>query len=113
MLDKVKLALRINNTAYDAEITDLINACKKELELAGIASSRIIETDAMIIRAVVVYCKANFGLGNNDSEKYRMAYENLKAFLVLCGEYNTPILVADVISDADADDDTETDTDAE
>ena len=40
MLNKVKLALRIGNNAYDAEITDLINACKKELELAGIASSK-------------------------------------------------------------------------
>lgn len=29
MLKKVKLALRINNNAYDEEINDLINACKK------------------------------------------------------------------------------------
>lgn len=29
MLKKVKLALRINNDAYDEEITDLIDACKK------------------------------------------------------------------------------------
>lgn len=83
MLNKVKLALRISNSAYDSEITDLINACKKELELAGIASSNISENDEMIIQAIKLYCKAYFGLGNSDSEKYFNAYEHLKAFLSL------------------------------
>ena len=83
MLNKVKLALRINNTAYDAEITGLINACKRELELAGIASSNIVNTDEMIIQAIILYCKSYFGLGNSDSEKYMQAFEHLKAFLCL------------------------------
>ena len=83
MLNKIKLALRINNNAYDGEITDLINACKKELELAGIASSNIKDTDEMIIQAITCYCKAYFGLGNADAEKYAKAYENLKSFLCL------------------------------
>ena len=30
MLEKIKLSLRINNSAYDDEITDLINACKRQ-----------------------------------------------------------------------------------
>lgn len=87
MLNKIKLALRISNSAYDTEITDLINACKKELELAGIASSNISESDPMISQAIITYCKSNFGLGNNDSEKYRMAYESLKKFLCLSNDY--------------------------
>ena len=53
MLSKVKLALRINNNAYDEEINDLISACKKELELAGIASSNIDDNDPIIIRAII------------------------------------------------------------
>lgn len=81
MLNKVKLALRISDSAFDDEIKDLIGACKLELELAGIASSNIDDSDKMIIQAVVLYCKANFGIGNTDSEKYREAYEHLKAFL--------------------------------
>ena len=76
MLNKVKLALRINNNAYDEEITDLIGACKKELELAGIASSNI-------IRAIIFYCKSNFGLDNDEHEKWLLSYESLKAFLCL------------------------------
>lgn len=91
MLNKVKLALRINNTVYDNEITDLINACKKELKLAGVASSNIIETDEMIIQAITYYCKANFGYDNSDAERYMKAYESLKAFLCLC--YDEPIPV--------------------
>ena len=69
MLKKVKLALRINNDAYDEEITDLIDACKKELELAGIAPSNIDDKDPIIIRIIIFYCKSNFGLDNDESEK--------------------------------------------
>lgn len=89
MLNKVKLALRINNDAYNGEITDLINACKKELELAGIASSNIKDTDEMIIQAITCYCKAYFGFDNTDAERYVRSYESLKAFL--CLNYNEPL----------------------
>lgn len=87
MLNKVKLALRISNSAYDDEIIDLINACKKELELAGIASSNIVDTDEMIIRTIISYCKAYFGFDNADADRYIKSYESLKSFLSLCDEY--------------------------
>lgn len=89
MLNKIKLALRIGNTAYDDEITDLINACKKELELAGIASSNIVDTDEMIIQAVTNYCKAYFGFDNADAERYIRSYESIKTFLCSNTEYIT------------------------
>ena len=87
MLNKIKLALRINNSAYDGEITDLINACKKELELAGIASSNIVDTDEMIIQAVISYCKAYFGYDNAVAERYIKTYESIKTFLCSNKEY--------------------------
>lgn len=87
MLEKIKLSLRINNSAYDDEITDLINACKKELELAGIASSNIDEDDEMIIRAITLYCKANFGFDNNDADRYINSYESIKTFLCTNTQY--------------------------
>lgn len=89
MLNKVKLALRINNSAFDDEINDLIDACKRDLELAGIASSNINTNDEMIIRAINLYCKGNFGFDNPDAEKNIKAYESLKSFLTLCSEYST------------------------
>lgn len=89
MLEKIKHALRINNNAYDDEITDLINACKRDLELAGVASSNINESDPMIIQAIKCYCKGNFGFDNNEAERFIKSYESLKSFL--CLNYNIPL----------------------
>lgn len=90
MLSKVKLALRINSDDFDTEINSLINACKKELELAGIASSKIVETDDMIVQAVTNYCKANFGFDNNEAERFLATYNSIKSFLCLCQSYINP-----------------------
>ena len=87
MLEKVKLSLRINNNAYDSEIEILINACKRDLELVGIASSNFYNSDYMITQAIILYCKSNFGFDNSEAEKYQKAYESLKSFLSLCPEY--------------------------
>jgi hypothetical protein len=89
MLNTVKIALRINNNAYDKEIESLIGACKKELELSGIASSNINEKDELICQTIITYCKANFGLDNVDSEKLQKSYESAKIFL--CMNYNQKI----------------------
>lgn len=83
MLNKVKLALRINNSAYDSEIKNLIYACEKELELAGIASSNIDETNELIIQTIITYCKAYFGYDNSEAERYIKSYESLKSLLCL------------------------------
>jgi hypothetical protein len=88
MLEKVKQALRIKNMAYDYEIADLIFAAKADLSLGGV--NKIADDDILILRAVILYCKANFG-SNPDSEKYQKSYEMLKASLALAGDYNTPV----------------------
>lgn len=86
MLEKIKQSLRIKNNAFNGEIMDLINACKKDLETAGVKN--IDEEDSLIIQAVKTYCKANYGLDNKDSEKYQASYEMQKQKLSLCGDYN-------------------------
>jgi len=86
MLLKVKEALRITHTHLDDELADLIESCKVDLSISGVKV--IIETDPLILQAVKVYCKANFGLGNDDSEKYQKSYDSLKTHLALCGDYN-------------------------
>lgn len=90
MLEKVKLALRIKINSLDDEITDLIEACKIDLFISGIKV--IDETDALIQRAIIVYCKANFGLDNKDSDKYQESYDLLKRSLALCSDYNTEVV---------------------
>lgn len=88
MLEKIKQALRIKSNAFDDELKDLITAAKLNLEICGIAKSKIIDTDPLIIQAVKTYCKANFGLDNKDSEKYQKSYDMIKTHLALCGDYN-------------------------
>ena len=90
MLTKVKKALRISNTAFDDEIQDLIEGALSDLQLSGVVNA--VETDSLIIRAVVTYCKANFGWDNPDSEKLQMSYEMLKQHLTMSVDYNTAVV---------------------
>lgn len=84
MLDKIKLALRIKTDAFDEEITDLIKACRMDLHLAGV--DRIQESDPLISRAITLYCKANFGYGD-EKEKFQHAYRVLRDSISLAGDY--------------------------
>ena len=86
MLEKVKLSLRIKTYKLDDEINDLIEACKIDLSISGVKKIEV--TDPIIQRVIILYCKANFGLDNKDSEKYQKSYELLKQSLKLCGDYN-------------------------
>lgn len=83
MLDKIKLSLRINNNAYDDEVLSLIEACKLDLKISGIASSLINDTDPLIKQAIISYCKGNFGYDNPDSEKFKQSYSLLKQHLAI------------------------------
>jgi len=87
LFDEVKLALRIKNTAYNEEIQTLIDACKLDLALAGIINIDE-ENDALIKRAIITYCKANFGWDNSEAERLQQAYNMLKMHLSLAGDYN-------------------------
>lgn len=83
MLEEVKSSLRISDREFDTEILTLIEACKQDLELSGIASSYINESDNLIKRAIINYCKAEFGYDNPDSEKFRQSYESIKTHLAI------------------------------
>jgi hypothetical protein len=87
ILDTVKTALRISNTAYDDEIDDLIDAAKADLQLSGLLGEKILLTDALIKRAVVTYCKANFGWNNPDAERLQQSYDMLKNHMSLSQDY--------------------------
>jgi len=88
ILDDIKIALRISNTAFDAEINDLIAAARADLKLSGILESKVNDdTDPLIKRAITVYVKAHFGWNNPDSEKLQQSYEMLKRHLSLSQEY--------------------------
>ncbi|MGG3456054.1 head-tail connector protein [Paenibacillus rhizolycopersici] len=88
MLEKIKKALRISNAAFDEEVTDLISAAQHDLELSGVIHEKAVsEDDSLIVRAVTVYCKANFGFDNPDAEKLQESYVMIKTHLTLSAEY--------------------------
>ena len=87
LIDDVKIALRISvtNVSFNTEINDLINAAKKDLLRSGIVVTD--ETDPLIKRCIVTYCKAYFGYDNPDADRLIKAYEMLKMHLMLSSEY--------------------------
>lgn len=89
ILNDIKVSLRINTSALDTEITDLIEACKLDLCISGVKV--VDESNPLIKRAITVYCKAHFGLDNQDSERYQQSYDLLKSHLALCSDFNEVI----------------------
>ena len=89
MLEKVKLSLRISNDAFNDEILGIIEAAKEDLIIGGVSEEKANSSDdPLILRAVTLYAKANFGLSNPDSEKYDDSYHNLREKLALSGRHN-------------------------
>lgn len=88
LLDKVKKALRIanDNDAFNDEIQDLIDAGLADLNLLHILPSEEATSDPLIIRAVITYCRCNFGEPNNYNELKR-AYDEQKAQLSMAKGY--------------------------
>ena len=53
------------------EIKDLVNACKKDLEIAGVY---ILDDEEPLFKQVLkLYCKAHYGY-DSDTEKFQSAY---------------------------------------
>jgi len=84
MLNIVKLALRIKTTAFDDEITQLINAALLDLGFGGVMPEVLVVTtsspDAVVTQAVITYVKMNFGLPE-DYDRLKKSYDEQKAQL--------------------------------
>jgi len=87
LLDDVKNVLRVSGNDLDIEVIDLIDAAKEDLKLSGILESRVTEVDPLIKRAIIVYCKANFGWDNPEAERLQNSYDMLKAHLSSSTDY--------------------------
>lgn len=85
VLEQVHAALRLKSKALDdGELVPLIEACKADLKLHGVC--RIEESDPLIARAIVLYCKAEFGY-DDMGERFARAYEGLRDSMELSGDY--------------------------
>lgn len=90
MLNKVKNALRIANgvTLYDDEINGLISAALLDLYTVGVTAAIPESTDDLVIRAVITYCRCNFGDPDN-YDKLKASYDEQKSQLKMTSKYTT------------------------
>ncbi len=86
ILERVKTALRITTTAFDNEIQDLIDASMLDMGIAGIVEDD--QTDPLIIRAIVTYCRANFGdVDTAEYDRLKSSYDEQKAQMSMAAGY--------------------------
>ena len=84
MLAKVKLALRITTEAFDSELTDLIEAAKIDLGIAGVELPSTL--DAICEIAIITYCKLHFG-EPDEYDWLKASYDEQKAQLSMSTGY--------------------------
>lgn len=86
MLEKVKLAMRISTDVFDSELLDLIAAGIADLMHIGVrfdytfTSTDYKIDDSLASRAVVTYCRMNFG-SPADYDRLKAAYDEMKGQL--------------------------------
>lgn len=80
MLAKVKIALRLTTDAYDQRINDLIDAAKKDLQIAGVTLPATL--DAICEQAIITYCMLFFlGLSDDEFDRLQKSYDLQKGQL--------------------------------
>lgn len=92
LLDKVKVACRVTSTAFDDELTDLISAAFADLGITDIKAALLTETQIkpLIQRAVITYCKLNFGYVQLEETQYnrlKESYDEQKAQMLMSSGY--------------------------
>lgn len=88
LLEKIKLVLRVDEDDLDEDIQDSIDAAKADLILCGVFESKIVEADPLILRAVKIFCKAEFST-DKEAERYRQSYEMIRNHLSMSADYNS------------------------
>lgn len=75
-LTKIRRAVRRNtSTDVDAELTDIIEECRLDLQQLGVLASKATdEADSLILGAVRSFARWKFGLSNEDADKNREDY---------------------------------------
>lgn len=94
LIDDVKIALRVTTTAYDSEVTDLIESAKLDLGIAGVEIPD--PMPSVVTTAIKTYCKLNFGTPNPSNYDYlKKSYDEQKAQLSMSAEYTNFSMVTD------------------
>jgi len=91
LLDEVKLSLRLNGTDFDEEVQGLIDAARKDLIRIGVIQEKVEaedgQLDPLIKRAIITYCKAEFGYDNPEADRFKASYDMIRQELSSSSEY--------------------------
>lgn len=92
LLDSVKVACRVASTAYDDELSELIDAAMADLGITDIRAGLLNRTDTapLIAQAVKTYCRINFpydGMEDATLERLKQSYDEQKAQLLMSSTY--------------------------
>ena len=92
LLQDVKTACRVTTVTYNDELTDLILAALADLGITDIDEAKLTtdNTDPLIKRAVLTYCKMNFGyatLTNDQYDRLKSSYDEQKSQLLMSSKY--------------------------
>ena len=90
MLAAAKMALRITTTAFDSEITSLLNAALLDLGVAGVIVPA--EVNALVQQACITYVRMNFGQPD-DYDRLKRSYDEQKAQLATATGYTDWLVV--------------------
>lgn len=91
LLDDVKVACRVTTDTFNSELTDLIAAAFADLGITDISESLLTEGScpALVKRAVLTYCKMNFGqVEDGFYDRLKASYDEQKAQLLMSSNYN-------------------------
>ena len=90
MLAAAKMALRITTTAFDTEITSLLNAALLDLGVAGVIVPA--EANALVQQACITYVRMNFGQPD-EYDRLKKSYDEQKAQLATATGYTDWLVV--------------------
>lgn len=90
LLDDVKQACRVTSTAYNTELTDLIQAALADMGITDIRADVLTETPPPLVKmAVKTYCRMHFGeVEDGERDRLEASYNEQKSQLLMSSLYN-------------------------
>lgn len=83
MIDEIRRAVRLTTQEFDCELMELEEAAKLDLQIAGVITDSM---DSLVKRAILTYCRMNFGTPEN-YDQLKRSYDEQKAQLSMASGY--------------------------
>lgn len=85
-VERIKVDLRISHNALDGDISDMIDACLRDLRVtAGVEDPD--ESDPLILSAIKLFVRASYTDDTKKAADYQTRYDAMKASLTMATGY--------------------------